>query len=100
MERKLMQVLPYYIDMDGVGKYAFVVETTLYEETFLGGSVYQKEIFINANDADIENGIVKYIYMKSDHNQSLNVFKDNSIVFDTALDDTLNIYSKITLSTQ
>ncbi len=94
MERKLMQVLPYYIDMDGVGKYAFVVETTLYADKFLGGSAYQSTIFINANDADIANGTVKYIYMKSDQNKSLNVFKDNSIVFDTALNDTLNIYSK------
>lgn len=93
MERKLMQVLPYYIDMDGVGKYAFVVETTLYGDKFLGGSAYQSTIFINANEADAENGTVKYIYMKSDQNKLLNVFKDGSIVFDTALDDSLVIYS-------
>ena len=93
MERKLMQILPYYIDMDGVGKYAFVVETTLYGDKFLGGSAYQSTIFINANEADAENGTVKYIYMKSDQNKLLNVFKDGAIVFDTALDDSLVIYS-------
>lgn len=108
MERKLMQVLPYYIDVpelityDSNGKYAFIVETSIYDKIFidkkeikdsLNGSAYQRGLFINSNEDDVDNGLVKYIYMKTNQKQVLNIFKDNSIVFDSALNDTLNIYS-------
>ena len=108
MERKLMQVLPYYIDIpelittDSNGKYAFIVETSIYDKIFidnkeirysLNGSAYQKGLFINSNEADVNDKLVKYIYMKTNQKQVLNIFYDNSIVFDSALNDTLNIYS-------
>lgn len=106
MERKLMQVLPYYIDMPELNgkKYAFIVETTQYDkqtvtikdvsvDVSFNGSAYQKDLFINSNEDDISNGSVQYVYMKSDASNLLNVSRNNSIVFDTALNDSINIYS-------
>lgn len=89
IENKLYETLPYYFtigDPDVDAKYAFVIKTNKY-------GIAENEIFyINANEADIEDNLVQYTYFKK-ANEDLFVNKNNSIVYDTSLADTIVVSS-------
>lgn len=89
VEKKLYETLPYYYtigDPNVEAKYAFVIKSNKY-------GFKEKEIFyINANESDIEQNLVQYIYFKN-ADEDLFINKDNSIVYDTALDDRIIVSS-------
>lgn len=89
IENKLYETLPYYFtigDPDVDAKYAFIIKSNEY------GFAENEIFYVNANESDIKDNLVQYTYFKK-ANEDLFVNKDNSIIYDTAIDDRIVVKS-------